>query len=75
VTKANPHTLMVIYAKDAKDWKAKARRFRVLAKVMSQKVNKDKYWKEAGYAEEKAKKFHALAEQYKRRIEKNKKAK
>lgn len=75
MTKANPRTLMVIYAKDAKDWKAKARRFRALAKAMSLKVNKDKFLKEAGYAEEKAKKFHALAEQYKRRIAKDKKAK
>jgi predicted ATP-grasp superfamily ATP-dependent carboligase len=65
---ANPHTLMVIYANDAKDWKGKASRYRALAKEFHLKVNKDKLLEKARRAEEKAEAFRLLAEKYKKQL-------
>jgi len=65
---ANPHTLMVIYANDAKDWKGKASRYRALAKAMHLKVNKDKLLEKARKAEEKAGAFSLLAEKYRKQL-------
>ncbi len=61
----NPHTLMVIYGKDANDWEIKAKNYRALAKTMHLKANKNKLLKEARYAEAMAKKFRALEKKYK----------
>lgn len=62
---ANPHTLMIIYGKDANEWEIKAKNYRALAKAMHLKANKNKLLKEARYAEAMAKKFRRLEKKYK----------